>query len=245
MSLFKDKKKKIELTPEQYQELLSQIGASSSLFSYGLVESLFMTDMGDRIFYIHGEIDENIFREIDSFIIKINAEDAGIEPEKRLPIKLVISSVGGSVYDGLGTINCIRNSITPIIGICTSYAFSMAFYIFISCHLRIATSDTAFLNHDGTMGIIDSTSKTEDAIEFHKRVNQRLNKILVSRSKFTTTELENTKRVEKYYFGDEGMELGFVDQLIGDDLTFGDIFGSSEATKEESKCEFMPVEVEI
>jgi hypothetical protein len=41
------------------------------------------------------------------------------------------------------------------------------------------------------------------------------------------------------------MELGFVDQLIGDDLTFGDIFGSSEATKEESKCEFMPVEVEI
>lgn len=206
-------------------ELTSDGFGTQSMFSYGLGESLVMEDLDQRIFYIDGEIDENVFREINVFIMKFNAADAGLSAEDRLPIKLVISSGGGSVLDGIGTINCIRNSTTPVIAICTSYACSMAFHIFASAHIRIATSDTVFLNHDGEMHIGNSTSKTEDTIAFHQKINERLNKMLVSRSKFTMKELEDTKRIENWYFGDEARDLGIVDAIIGEDVTFEDIFG--------------------
>lgn len=213
----------VDITPEQFQELVSG-GNSVSTFSYGLAESMFMEDIDNRIFYIDGEINEDIFREINVFIMKINAADAGLSKEERLPIKIVISSGGGSVFDGLGTVNCITNSTTPIIAICTSYACSMAFYIFVSAHIRIATKDTVLLNHDGTTGILDSTSKTEDTIEFYKKIHNRLHKMVASRSKLTMKELSDTRRIENYYFGDEAKDLGLVDMLIGQDVTFEDVF---------------------
>ncbi len=204
-------------------ELVSE-GSQASMFSYGLAESLVMEDIDNRIFYIDGEIDDNIFREINMFIMKFNAADVGLSAEERNPIKLVISSGGGHVLDGMGTINCIRNSITPVIAICTSYACSMAFYIFASAHIRVATADTVFLNHDGTMCIMDSTSKSEDTMNFHKRITARLHKMIASRSKLTMKELEDTKRIENWYFGDEAKDLGIVDVLIGEDVSFEDIF---------------------
>lgn len=213
----------VEVTPEQLQELVSG-GNSVSTFSYGLAESMFMEDIDNRIFYIDGEINEDIFREIDVFIMKINAADAGIPCDERVPIKLIISSGGGSVLDGLGTIECIKNSLTEVIAICTSYACSMAFHIFASAHVRLATANAVFLNHDGEMHIGNSTSKTEDTMAFHKKITERLNRLLASRSKFTMKELEDTKRIENWFFGDEAKDLGIVDGIIGEDVAFEDIF---------------------
>lgn len=197
---------------------------TQAMFSYGLGESLAMEDIEQRIFYIDGEINENIFREVNAFIMKFNAADAGIPSNERVPIKLIISSGGGQILDGLGTIECIRNSIVPVIAVCTSYACSMAFYIFASAHVRLATANAAFLNHDGEMYIGNSTSKTEDTMAFYKKITERLNKMLASRSKFTIKELEDTKRIENWFFGDEARDLGIVDGIIGEDVTFEDIF---------------------
>ena len=213
-------------------EIMSSVesiqGCTQAMFSYGLVESLAMEDIEQRILYIDGTIDSSIFREINAFIIKFNAADVGIPTEARIPIKIVISSRGGVVLDGLGTIECIKNSETPVIAICTSYACSMAFYIFASAHYRFATSNAAFLNHDGSMYIDDSMSKVEDTIVFHKRITERLNKMLTLRSKYTAKELEDTKRIESWIFGDEAKDLGIVDGIIGEDISFEDIFGVSE-----------------
>ena len=238
MALF-DKKKKakdtVELDKEQFAELVAQAnGGTGSMFSYGLAESLFMSDLDDRILVIDREIDETMFSTIDTFIIKINAADRGIEPENRKPIKLIISSRGGSLFDGLGTINCINNSITPVIGICTSYACSMAFYIFVACHVRVAAENATFLNHEGTTGLLDSSCKVVDAIDFYRKVNDRLDKMVASRSKLSLTELDNNRRKENYYFGDEGKDLGFVDYIIGEDIDFEDIIISTESDDEET-----------
>ena len=238
MALF-DKKKKnkntVEIDKDKLAELMTQANSGSgSMFSYGLAESLFMSDLDDRILVIDREIDETMFATIDTFIMKINASDKNVAPEDRLPIKLIISSGGGSVVDGLGTINCIVNSITPIIGICTSYAYSMAFNIFVACHIRIAAKNATFLNHDGATMLSDSSSKAVDAIEFYRKVDTRMNQMVASRSKLSLAELENNRRIENYYFGDEGKNLGFVDYLIGEDVDFEDIFISEDSNTEET-----------
>ena len=109
--------------------------SSSSNFNYGFEESLIMDDISERNLYIQGEITAEVFHHIYYFVTKFNAEDVGVEIEERKPIKLHISTMGGSAWDGLGICELLRNSITPVIGICTSYALSMGFYIFISCDM--------------------------------------------------------------------------------------------------------------
>ena len=61
-----------------------------------------------------GYIDnENACNVID-FIYDINDEDGNREADKRKPIQLILNSPGGNVYDGIGIIDAIETSITPI-----------------------------------------------------------------------------------------------------------------------------------
>ena len=208
-----------ETTPCECEPLI----ATSSNFTYGFEESLIMDDVSERNLYINGEITADVFRHIYYFITKFNAEDIGVEIDKRLPIKLHISTQGGNVWDGLGICEIISNSTTPVIGICTSYALSMGFYIFISCDVRYATENTFLLNHEGFDGDYGHPSKIKDYINFSDRLNERLNKIIIHNSNLTARDLKDTERIENYMFADEAKDMGIVDFIIGRDCTLDEI----------------------
>ena len=197
--------------------------ATSSNFTYGFEESLVMDDVSERNLYINGEITAEVFHHIYYFVTKFNAEDAGVEIEERKPIKLHISTMGGSAWDGLGICELLRNSITPVIGICTSYALSMGFYIFISCDVRYATENAFLLNHEGLDGDYGHPSKIKDYINFSDRLNERLNKIIIHNSNLTARDLKDTERIENYMFADEAKDMGMVDFIIGRDCTLDEI----------------------
>lgn len=214
----------VELTPEMFES----IAGGSEMFSYGLAEKIFMNDIGNRIFYIDDEITSDIFRNITMFIVKINAVDIGLPPEKREPIKIVINSGGGSVLDGLGLIDCIKASVTPVTTVAMGYCFSMAFNIFVAGDKRVAMPNSSFLCHDGETGVYNSTTKTKDTMKFYEKVDERLDKMIAARSKMTVKYLDDVKRQENFWFADEGKELGFVDYIIGEDITFEEIFGDED-----------------
>ena len=197
--------------------------ATSSNFTYGFEESLVMDDVSERNLYINGEITADVFHHIYYFVTKFNAEDAGVEIEERKPIKLHISTMGGNAWDGLGICELLRNSITPVIGICTSYALSMGFYIFISCDVRYATENAFLLNHEGLDGDYGHPSKIKDYINFSDRLNERLNKIIIHNSNLTARDLKDTERIENYIFADEAKDMGIVDFIIGRDCTLDEI----------------------
>ena len=197
--------------------------SSSSNFNYGFEESLIMDDISERNLYIQGEITAEVFHHIYYFVTKFNAEDIGIEIDKRRPIKLHISTQGGNVWDGLGICEIISNSTTPVVGICTSYALSMGFYIFISCDVRYATENTFLLNHEGLDGDYGHPSKIKDYINFSDRLNERLNKIIIHNSNLTARDLKDTERIENYIFADEAKDMGIVDFIIGRDCTLDEI----------------------
>ena len=197
--------------------------ATSSNFTYGFEESLVMDDVSERNLYINGEITADVFHHIYYFITKFNAEDIGIEIDKRRPIKLHISTQGGNVWDGLGICEIISTSTTPVVGICTSYALSMGFYIFISCDVRYATENAFLLNHEGLDGDYGHPSKIKDYINFSDRLNERLNKIIIHNSNLTARDLKDTERIENYMFADEAKDMGIVDFIIGRDCTLDEI----------------------
>ncbi len=61
-----------------------------------------------------GDIDNEIACEVIGLIHEINNEDKNKAQENREPIKFILNSPGGNVYDGMGIVDAIQNSITPI-----------------------------------------------------------------------------------------------------------------------------------
>lgn len=226
-------KKKEEIILEDpcqpVQEGLELVEATpSTMFSYGLGELMVMEDLEARIFYLDDEVSEDTFRNVTMFIIKKNIEDAGLPVEERVPIKLIINCNGGDVFNGLGLVDVIRNSDTPVYTVVIGYACSMAFKIAAIGDARFAMPNSIFLNHDGATGLIDSSSKFRDAVKFYDKIDERLDKMVASRSKLTFKQLQDEKRIERYMFADEAKELGIIDAIIGEDVGFEDIFGIPE-----------------
>ena len=81
-----------------------------------------------REIIINDAIDDKIFERAVMQILMFNAEDAGKPAEMRQPIILHINSVGGYVIQGMNLINVIKNSVTPVYGVC-HMAYSMAAHI--------------------------------------------------------------------------------------------------------------------
>lgn len=215
-------------TPAQ-EETETLEAAPATMFSYGLGELMVMEDLDSRIFYLDEEVSDDTFRNVTMFIIKKNIEDAGLPVEERVPIKLIINCFGGEILNGLGLIDVIRNSDTPVYTIVIGYACSMAFYVAALGDVRFAMPNSTFLDHEGFCGgSINSWSKTRDESKFYDRIDERLDKMVASRSKLTFKQLQDEKRIERYMFADEAKELGIIDAIIGEDVGFEDIFGIPE-----------------
>ena len=212
----------VEITPEQLLEL--QGGGMQTIMSIGLAEKLYLEDLGDRLFYLDSEVTSDLLHTVTMQIYKINGIDYGIPEEERTPIVLVINSGGGSVLDGVGLMDAIRKSKTPVIGICTGYAMSMAFSIFSVCHKRISMPNAIFMYHDGYESNVNTSTKFADWAAFSPKLDRRINNMIASNSKFTVEYLEQIAPHDNYWFADEMLEKGIVDSIIGDDVEMEDIF---------------------
>lgn len=217
-----------EQTNEQEQTLevcdCDAIGTGMTQnFTIGLSELLSLEDIETRKLIIDDEINEETYNRINYFISRYNAMDFGVPIEERDPIRLWVSSVGGSCYAGLGIIEAIRTSKTPIICICNSFALSMGFHIFVAGHKRYATENAIFLNHEGYDEIWGHPSKNRDYLKFSEKFKERLNNLLIERTSFTERDLNETERLESYMFGDEAKKYGVVDYLIGRDVDIDEV----------------------
>lgn len=214
----------VEITPEQLMEI--QGGGIQTVMNIGLGERLVLEDLQDRIYYLDDEIDESILHTIIMRIYKINGQEANNPiTDDTAPIIIVVNSCGGSVISGLALMDAINASRVPVIGICVGYAYSMAFSIFTQCHVRVATKNASFLFHDGWTCDSNTSSKVKDTAKFYEKVDERVNKLIASKTKLTTDYLNSIARADTYWFADEGKENGFVDAIIGEDIDMADIFG--------------------
>ena len=192
-------------------------------FTIGLEELLSLEDIETRKLLIEGEITDQTYNRINYFISRYNTMDLGVSIEERDPIRIWISSEGGSCYAGFGIMEAIRTSQTPIITICNSYALSMGFHIFAMGHKRYATENAIFLNHEGYDEIWGHPSKNRDYLKFSEKFNERLYYLLIERTGFTERDLNETERLESYMFGDEAKKYKIVDFIIGRDCSLDDI----------------------
>jgi len=131
--------------------------------------------------------------------------------DSEAPIKIFISSGGGSVYDGLGLYGAMIECKCPIHTFCEGYAMSMAFVLFLAGDKRDCYQDSVFMMHEVSGGARGKNFEIQDDSKEIDRLNGVLCKIISRHTKkpvsFWKKEI---KYSDKFYTKTMAKKLGIV-----------------------------------
>jgi ATP-dependent Clp protease protease subunit len=204
----------------------------------------------ERVFTLHGDIEDNNIGQVIDGISKIIITDEINEMTyrnyMRLPIKLYIQSYGGSVYDALALVDIILTSPTPVHTICTGYAMSAAFIIFIVGHVRFVTKHATLLYHQISSAEWGKLKDLEENIEETKRLQKVLEDIVLEHTLISKKELEESYRLKKdmYYDAKDCINKGIADFYSIPIITREKVKAKPEKKKKHNKEEENTEEVD-
>jgi ATP-dependent Clp protease protease subunit len=163
-----------------------------------------METINNRAFYLTGEIDEKTIKDINVQLLKLikedNKQEQTLKEYKREPIELYINSFGGSVYDALSLIDIVIHSATPIYTICTGYAMSAGFLIFICGAKRFMTPRATLMIHQISGGFKGKIGDIEVGLEEYQRVETIINNLIFERTKVTPKMMEKNRKQKEDWF---------------------------------------------
>lgn len=167
--------------------------------------SLEIEQINERTIYLQ-DVDSVNSLQIIEALENLNKEDRENERIyqsnfKLQPVKMIISSFGGSVYDGLAIIAAMRQSVTPIHTYVFGCAMSMGLPIAAMGDERFADKHSTYMFHDVGSGAIGKIANMEMDIKEGKRLRSVLMDIVSERTGLTKTEMnEKVKLKEDWYF---------------------------------------------
>jgi ATP-dependent Clp protease protease subunit len=174
----------------------------------------------ERNLYLFSRVDEKSVGEIVEKIVEINLYDDLQEEEKRgyerHPIKLHISSYGGSVYCGFSLVDAILASKTPVHTICLGKAMSMALAIMVAGHKRIAHPHSTFMNHQLSAVLWGDLTHIKRDVKECERLEALYDELVLSKTRILKEKLVEVKEKRQDWFisVDEALKLGIVDEIV-------------------------------
>lgn len=164
-----------------------------------------------------GEITNESVCDAIGEIYEINNEDKNKESDKREPIKLILNSPGGEVYDGIGIVDVIEQSVTPIHIYVHGQAQSMGFAIATCGHYRYASKRATFMYHE------ISWETNRERLQYHeqevkegKRLWQVYDSIITANTNIPFKTLEQVRKQQKewYMTAQEALKWGIIDEVL-------------------------------
>jgi ATP-dependent Clp protease protease subunit len=169
----------------------------------------------NRTIVFHGEVS------------RVTCEEAAKKLEylgmiSKKPIKVILNSVGGYVYDGLLVFDTIRKLVQSGIDVtceARGLAASMGAIILQAGSRRIATPNTRFLIHEVSSWTWGKASDIEEQTEELKKVNDMLKNILSERTGKSPEEIERIwHKRDVWMSAEEAKAFGLIDEIV--DETF-------------------------
>lgn len=172
----------------------------------------------DRIIYLNENISEFTISNIVPLIHKINADDddKDISIEKRIPIKLHISSYGGDIYSGWNLVSVIENSKTPIHTYVEGFAMSMALPIYLAGHKRFLGKYATLLYHELRGQAAGTRQEVKRLDKEYDRLQKMYDDYITSRSLITQDILnKHQESINDWYIGlEEAKKYKLFDEII-------------------------------
>jgi len=141
--------------------------------------------------------------------------------ESSEPIRVILNSVGGGVYDGLlvyDTIRKLAETGTNIVCEARGLAASMGSILLQGGTERVATPNTRFLIHEVSDFMWGKTSEIEDEVEELKKVNEMMVKILAERTGRSPEEIHKIwHKKDVWMSAEEALRFGLIDKIEAGD----------------------------
>lgn len=176
---------------------------------------MYYLDRADRILWLEGDVDEDVLG-IEKLIMLYNRRDAGIPPEERKPIKLLIYSYGGDGMAAMSLIDVILNSETPVYTVNMGAAMSAALVILLAGHKRFCLPRSSALIHSGSGGTNGTYEQNEAQMKDYQHFVTVLREFILERTSITPKVLGKQKGKEWYLYADEQLSYHIVDEIIKD-----------------------------
>ena len=137
------------------------------------------------------------------------------------PVKLIISTPGGSVSDGLILCNVIDCYKKPLEIYIYGYACSMGTIILCAGNKNPNVTKYCYpfsfgLFHAGYSVIEGESLSVEDQMEFNKKTDGMIRDYVVANTKVTEEEYKRNERRQWYLDAQEMKEKGLIDIIIGE-----------------------------
>ena len=178
-------------------------------------------DNPSRTLILSGEVDEDTVAELIQDIEDLNDfdedQESNIVDYERSPIKLIINSMGGSVYDGFALIGIIEKSKTPVHTYCYGSAMSMALLILVSGHQRFGHRLSTYMYHECLDQLpYEKLSTLNENLQETHRIMKVYDDYLISRTSLKRKQLDDSKKVKYdwYLSPDEALHYKIINEII-------------------------------
>lgn len=170
----------------------------------------------DRVIYLNEDISSFTISNIVPLIHKINIDDESVPAEEKRPIKLYVTSYGGSAYDGWGVVDAIENSKTPVYTYVPAYAMSMGLPIFLAGHKRFIGRRATLLYHELRGGASGTRQEVKRLDKEYDRLQKLYDDYIISKTTLTQDILDDhQERVSDWYLGfEEATKYEMYDEVI-------------------------------
>ncbi len=209
---------------EQEQQQIIMVKQEEALGLPSLGLDLSSNPSDPRAIWLTTEVYPETIAPVIQQINDINYQDSRKEKEYqadgqfyiRQPIKLYVSSYGGSVYDGFGLLGAISSSKTPIHTIAFGKVMSMGFMIAISGHKRFSYPHTTYMFHSLSGMAWGKVMDMQESTEENTRLQNKLDTVVTTRTLITQERLDevHTRKFDWYFDSNNALELECVDEII-------------------------------
>lgn len=175
----------------------------------------------DRNIYFCSSIEEDTTKDLIKSIVEINSYDEKQEKTvvgyKREPIKLFMTTGGGSAIHAIALFDHIKYSATPIWIYISGYCCSGGFYMLGAAEKVMAYEHTQLMYHQLSNETYYEKLATQKEIVNHREELQKiLDSLILENTKITKDKLEevNSKKQDWWMDVTEAKKLGVIDEII-------------------------------
>ncbi len=167
----------------------------------------------ERTIYVQGVINEESAAEFVGELIELNRQD---DTE---PIKVLITSGGGSVVHGLAEYDAIVSSRAPVWTYCIGTAYSMAAILFAAGKKRMILNNSKVMLHQPLVGENPggNASSVKSMSDSLMQTNNQLVDILAKHTGMTKKQIDKHISYDHYYTAKEAIEAHLADEIVGID----------------------------
>jgi len=162
-----------------------------------------------RIITLFGEIDEELSKKAIKELIKLDSIDSS-------PITLIINSPGGDCTEGLAIIDTMKMMRNVIYTVITGMSASMAGIISVCGDVRLITPNAFWMAHPLAGGSYDYKQHVIDYVDFIKRLDTKLQDILLNHTKLTKRDVQKFTHGELWLDAEQCIEKGVCDEIANE-----------------------------